>query len=188
MSLFTKLKGGRGLSTWSRPKKWASRRWTPFLLDCGRVTVYGVSRLWFGSTLTRWEVEGVSIPLINISYYGDLYMLARRKVADGQGEGVQSAAPLDWKTIAKLHNIILHLATTKWDDGTPRKPGRMTVETRGALWQVQLSDLDACAVLRVNGPTLPEALQAANLLLESPDTLWEPAPWLQESKVKGKRK
>jgi len=119
---------------------------------------------------------------------GDLQMMQRRKVADGQGEGVLSAADLTYKPLSKMASLIAHLALTKYEDGSPRVPGRMRVEVKGALWQVSLEDVDAAAVLRVSASTISEALQQANLLLESADTLWEPAPWLRQPAPKKRGK
>ena len=115
-------------------------------------------------------------------------MMQRRKVADGQGEGVLSAADLTYKPLSKMASLIAHLALTKYEDGSPRVPGRMRVEVKGALWQVSLEDVDAAAVLRVSASTISEALQQANLLLESADTLWEPAPWLRQPAPKKRGK
>jgi hypothetical protein len=182
------FKRTRPASAWSKPRRWVGRKWTPFLIAFGRGTVWGVTRQGFGIALIRYSLDGVLSDLIPISYYGDLSMLARRKVADAVAEGQQSAADQSWKPVSKMAHLIAHASTVVYADGSKRTPGRITIETSGALWKVQLTDPDSQAVLRVSAPTLSEALNAANLLLESPDTLWEPAPWLAPDAPKKKRK
>jgi len=114
--------------------------------------------------------------------------MQKRKVADGGGEGVLSAADLNYKPNSSLKSLIAHLALTKYDDGSPRTPGKVKIEVKGALWQISLEDLDTASVLRVSAPTFHEMMQQANLLLESTDTLWEPAHWLQKPEPKKRRK
>lgn len=188
MPAFVVFRWCRPWHLWTRPNRWAPGRWQGWEMIRGGVKLSGGTRRGFGTAVTSAVINGVFCKLIPISYYGDLQVLQRRKVADGQGEGVLSAADLTYKPLSKLASVISHLALTKYEDGTARQPGKLRIETKGALWVVSLEDVDAAAVLRVNAPTFSEALQHANLLLESPDTLWEPAPWLRQPEGRKRKK
>lgn len=91
------------------------------------------------------------------------------------------------KYLGRWASVIAHCCVAKYTDGSVRKPGWVTISTYGSEWTVVVKDPDAAAQLRVRAATLDDALQVANELLSSDDTLWEPDPYLSSPrKRKGK--
>ena len=188
MTQIIRLRLGRTATRMTRPKRWAGRAWASWYVVTAGLKVWGATRQHVGSVLTGYEDDGEYFPLYDHMSLTEIVAMQRRKVADGQGEGTNSAASIETKPISRIGSLVSHCAVTRYSDGSPRTPGRVTIETRGAVWQVSCTDPDTCAVLRANGPTLHEALMTAALLLESEDTLWEPAPWLRGDDKKRRRK
>jgi len=105
----------------------------------------------------------------------------------GSGDASQKhLAALESVLFGKLQAIVSHLAITQYDDGSPRKPGWVTIKTLGAAWVVEAKDPDSCCKLSVVQNTLDDALAALCLLLESDEAPWEPDAWLQDRKPKKK--
>jgi hypothetical protein len=86
-------------------------------------------------------------------------------------------APVESKVFGKLMNIIAHCAEVRYDDGTPRQPGWVTVRTLGGSWQVTAKEPEAGCQLVSVAATLDDALAQLNLLLGAPEAPWEVDPW-----------
>lgn len=111
----------------------------------------------------------------------------RQILAGATAPGPEHIAPIDSTALSAFPNLVKHCCITRYDDHTPRRPGWITVQTQGAAWMVVCKDPDACAQLRVTGPTLDDALALAELLLGAEDAPWEPDRFLS-SQGNGKKK
>jgi len=91
-------------------------------------------------------------------------------------------AAIESNVFAKLGSLVGHCCVTRYEDGTPRRPGWFTVKTMGAAWCVQVKDPDAAASFQATAQTLDDALALADLLLGSDEAPWEPDAFLKRSK------
>lgn len=114
-------------------------------------------------------------------------MVKKRSVESGASEAAHVAA-VESVLLAKMHPLVAHCAATKYDDGSPRKPGWWTLKTMGAAWVVEVKDPDTCSRMVVVQQTVDDALALASVLLESDDAPWEPDPWLKANEAKQKKK
>jgi len=96
-------------------------------------------------------------------------------------------ASIETKLFKDCPQFVSHLTTTRYDDGTPRQPGWVSIQTRGAAWIVTVKDPDAGAKLNATGNTLDDALALAELLLSSEEAPWEVDPFLQGQQKKKKK-
>lgn len=97
-------------------------------------------------------------------------------------------AALESLLFSKMHSIVAHCAVTQYDDGDPREVGWITVKTFGSVWQVEAKDPDTCQYIRVQQPTLDEALMMLALLLDSEDAPWERDVWAEQQRAKRRKK
>jgi len=80
----------------------------------------------------------------------------------------------------KLVNIREFLTATKYDDGSARCPGYVTVRNRVTSFEVTLYDPDSASRLPARGPTLDQALSLAEQLLAADEAPWEHDAYLAE--------
>ena len=71
-----------------------------------------------------------------------------------------------------LPALVEFLTETKWDDGTPRAVGSLTLFVDEGLWKACLSDKDAGRVAFVSGQTPTDVFQAAEKGLTSSSLDW----------------
>jgi len=102
--------------------------------------------------------------------------------------GASHLAAMETELFGKLSSLAAHVAVTRYEDGSPRRPGWFTVKTLGAAWVVQVKDPDSCCQLQTTSQTLDDALALADLLLGSEEAPWEPDPWLQRTESQRKKK
>lgn len=94
---------------------------------------------------------------------------------------------MDTKILTSLQNVMAHLCVVRFEDGTPRKPGRMFIETQGTMWKIVLKEPEGGLELAVCANTIDDALATADLLLGSDQCPWQLDPW-QHGKINGKKK
>lgn len=99
----------------------------------------------------------------------------------------ESLASLLSKLFEQLPNLIQHMATTRYDDGTPRQPGTMMIQTMGAAWKIVLKEKDGKMEMNVVGNTLDDALVLAELYAGSDDAPWEPDNWARQQETRKKK-
>lgn len=102
----------------------------------------------------------------------------RRAVRSLSSSGPTHLAAMETECWRDLMALTAHCAVVRYGDGTPRKPGWITVQTAGSSWCVVAKDPDAAAQLRVTAPTLDEALKLLSALLDAEDAPWEPDGFL----------
>lgn len=156
-----------------KPCRWAANDWRPFCIRRGALEWLGATRRKHGSVIVAVQPFRFGNPPILHTLPAWVHAMLKRKVptADTPGKAVQ--APLSTKLMLKHQNLVQHLAVSQYDDGTPRRPGLMILFTTGTSWRVVLKDPDTNGKLVVTQETLDEVLSAADLLLGSPDTMWE---------------
>lgn len=128
----------------------------------------------------------LSPALLSLSEGADV---KRRKVTPPQ-QGDRSPihiAPIETRVFDSLPNLVEHLAVNRYEDGMPRRPGRLFLETMGVSWVVILKEPDESLEMRVVGATLDDALALAELLLGADDPPWMPDSWAQD-RQKSRRK
>lgn len=115
--------------------------------------------------------------------------LKRPELKATENSGPQHLAPLTSKVFARLPNLVLHMAVVRYEDGTPRQPGRLFFGTIGGSWQVTASEPSAGLRMNAVAATLDDALAALDALLGSPDAPWESDPYGQrQAHKKGNKK
>jgi len=97
-------------------------------------------------------------------------------------------AALETEVFADLLPLVEHMAVRRYEDGTPREPGWVTIKTAGAAWVVQVKDPESCCSFSAVGDTLDKALGTAALLLSCDEAPWEQDQWLQQSRAKRNKK
>lgn len=97
-------------------------------------------------------------------------------------DGPEHIAAIESALLGAHHSIVKHCCITRYDDGSPRVPGWVSIKTIGGVWQVEAKDPDTCQFLRVQQPSLDDALTLMALLLDSEDAPWEHDPWAARQK------
>jgi len=111
----------------------------------------------------------------------------KRRTAKAELGDAKHLAPLECARLADCLPLIEHCAVRKYDDGTNREPGWITLKTQGAAWIVQVKDPDGCCSFTAVGETLDKALDTAALLLSCDEAPWEPDTWLQQAAARKKK-
>lgn len=88
--------------------------------------------------------------------------------------GLLSACPL----------LIAHCAALRFDDGTPRRPGWLTITTQSSSWKASVKCPNAGASFSVLAPSVDDMLGMVELLLETDAAPWERDEWLQKNSKK----
>lgn len=92
--------------------------------------------------------------------------------------GPTTVARPDSVLLKDLMNLVHHCCVTRYEDGTARLPGWMTIGTLGSIWKVGIKDPDSALTVTAVGLTLDEALTTGNVLLASDNGPWEVDPFL----------
>jgi len=143
---------------------------------------------YFGATIFRVIKDGkVTWKFPQAEWYGDLLKVKKKKQSAQSSDAAHLAA-MESTLLGRLHPLVAHCCSTKYDDGDPRLPGWFTVKTMGSAWVVEVKDADTCMRLVVVQQTVDEALTLASLLLESEEAPWEPDQWLVAAKAKKGKK
>jgi hypothetical protein len=145
------------------------------------------ARKWYG--VTAWaitRVDGVTSLWGDLDSYGDLIM-KKRMPRQEDGNVPAHLAAMESDLFSKLQPIVMHCAETRYDDGTVRVPGWITVKTMGSAWVLDIKDPDTCSRLTVVQSTLDDAMALASLLLEAEEAPWEHDQWLAATKAKKKK-
>jgi len=142
----------------------------------------------FGVSVWAYQKLGYSVHFwVGSTWYGDVEMIKRRQAGPKSSEAKHLAA-METNVFAKLLPLVEQCASTKYDDGTERRPGWFTVRTRGSAWEVEVKDPDTASRLVVIQQNLDDALALAVVLLESEDAPWEADPWLAKQNAASRRK
>jgi hypothetical protein len=187
MSSMTIRSGGR-LTRWTRPSQWLPRRSVEVRIIRGRhqhVTWYTPWR-GYRCSHTLTSMRGGSIR--RIDYPLPEIRVKQIKVGGGvQATGPRHLAAVESVILHSLPAVVAHLAVTRYDDGTPRRPGWITVSAQGAVWRVVAKDPDAGASLMSTGNSVDDALALMELLLGAEDAPWEVDPYLTQSRRGGRK-
>lgn len=141
-----------------------------------------------GTTLFKWVApHGVYYWVPEADSYDEVLAMKKKAPPSNSG-GQQHLAAVESNILGQCLALVKHMAVVQYDDGTPRKPGWITIKTFGSAWQVEAKDPDSCLSLRVIENSLDEALQLMALLLESDEAPWEVDSWLQQQQAKLKKK
>jgi hypothetical protein len=98
-----------------------------------------------------------------------------------------SMASQDNVTLSKFPEIVAHLSQCRFEDGTPRQTGTVTIRTQGTLWKAEARDFDSGARLVAVANSLDDVLALLDLLIGSDTAPWEPDRYLQEQANKRKK-
>lgn len=104
----------------------------------------------------------------------------KRRVAQGADDQVSGPchfAPMESLLFKKLPNVMAHLCVCRYEDGTPRKPGRMFIETSGAFFKVVIKEPDDALEMLLNAPTIDDVFALADLMLGAEKAPWAPDPF-----------
>jgi len=115
-------------------------------------------------------------------------VVKRKRQGEAAAHNVKHLAALESNVLHKLLPIIEHCAVCQYEDGTPRKPGWVTIKTMGSSWVLEAKDPDSCSRLTVVQTTLDDALALLSVTLESEEAPWEPDPWLKKQQTEANKK
>lgn len=124
-------------------------------------------------------------PRVTLRLYLEVNMKKRQPASDKAPS--RHLASLSSHRLEGWIPLVEHCALLQYDEGEPRKPGKFFVETQGTAWKVTVKDPDTATQFAVIAPTLPEALDAASLLLACDDAPWEPDTWALDRAKKSKK-
>lgn len=173
---------------WSRVCRFLGKKWTSFEVRRGCLVTRGIGRAGWGVVLHSFTTGGGWTKLTPVTDVGGLSEMLKRRPVRGPSTGAVAEASIELSKLTKLKPIVHHLALLQYHDGTPRRPGRITLEVRGQMYTALLTDPDAVASLRVSAPTFEDLLATVCLLLEQEEAPWEHAKWLEEPAKKGRKK
>jgi hypothetical protein len=114
--------------------------------------------------------------------------MKRKTAAAGSvtGGGPVHLAPVETVVWDRFPALIAHCTVTKYEDGSARKTGWLTIKTMGVSWVVIVKDPDGAVSLSATGKDLDDALTLADLLVGADDSPWEADTFLQRSSPKKK--
>lgn len=112
----------------------------------------------------------------------------KKKTATSSGGEEKHLAPMESEVFRDHVALVEHMAMVKYDDGDVRKPGWITLQTRGRSWCAVVKDPDSECSFTVVATTLDEALETVQELLATEDAPWEPDRFLRQQTPKGKKK
>lgn len=110
------------------------------------------------------------------------------KKRSAEVKDVGHLAAVESSMFANMMSIVEHCALLKYEDGTPREPGWVTIKTNGSAWTVQVKDPDTACTFAATADTIDKALETAALLLSCDDTPWERDRFLVEQQSKKAKK
>lgn len=108
----------------------------------------------------------------------------KKKKIGVAAQGPVHLAPMETTIMGQVHALVAHMATLRYDDGDPRRPGEVRIRPAGAMWVAEAIDYDAAVRLQCIQASLDDALAGLSLLLETEDAPWEQCPWLKISGAK----
>ena len=86
----------------------------------------------------------------------------------------------------QLGTLVEFLSLGKWEDGTSRQSGTMTILWEDGLYKAALNDRDASLSTFVSGHTLADLLKAVEEGLATQNLEWrEKRPWVPGKSKKG---
>lgn len=115
----------------------------------------------------------------------------KRRVAAGAADQVAGPchfAPMETLLFKQLPNIMSHLCVCRYEDGGPRRPGRMFIETSGAFFKVVVKEPDDGLEMLLSAPTIDDVLALADLMLAADRAPWAPDPFARKQGGKGGKK
>lgn len=171
-----------------RPRYFLNRYWTKHTVRTRRGYFTLVAKRYWGVSIWSAMRDGVELySWPECDTYQEMTRMKRRSVST-EPRNVLHLAAVDSDLMARLLPVVQHCSHVQYEDGSPRKPGWITIKTMGSAWVVEAKDPDSCSRLTVVQQTLDEALVLISLLLESDEAPWEQDPWLRASEAKGKKK
>lgn len=100
----------------------------------------------------------------------------------------QHLAAMETTRFADVMSLVEHCALLKYEDGSPRQPGWITIKTNGSAWTIQVKDPDTACSFAAVADTLDKAVETAALLLSCDDAPWERDRFLVDQQAKTARK
>lgn len=98
-----------------------------------------------------------------------------------------NTAAVETVLFERIPQVVAHLTHVRYEDGSARQTGTITLRTRGGSWYAEARDYDAGARLIACAQSCDDALALLDLLLGSDDAPWEPDRYIQDAK-NGKKK
>lgn len=175
-------------ATRGRYRRTLPKCWTTYHVAYGgRVYQLGGCKSW-GVTFVRSSQGDETHDLVpGFTSYPELKAMKKKK-ATASAAGPVHLAPMESKLLAKLHSLVAHCATLRYDDGDPRKPGEIRFRPVGAMWVCEAIDYDACVRLQCIQATLDDAIAGLALLLDTEDAPWEECSWMKQGAAKKAKK
>jgi hypothetical protein len=169
--------------------QWLPRAEKRFAVRYGQEVYVFNWRRWHESVTLRavYLVSDPLNPLVTQWVRERKIAVKKREKFDAKGA---PPAPADKTStiLGKLSQLRAWCSETTYDDGTKREPGAVRITSRHTLWQVTVTDPDACARLVVSDPSLDKALLQLELLLGTDTAPWELDVWKAEQEQRKKKK
>lgn len=168
------IRGRRPSPGVRRPARWLPRGGSRWVLICGpyRIVLYHYPHRGY-YPFSLGHVSGQAWEHFPVpEFWGS--RMKKRSISEGARKGGQkSLASQDTKFFARWPAILQHVADICYDDGSPRKPGTITLRTLGTSWQLTARDPDSGAQLVSLGQSIDEACSLLDKLLAAEDAPWE---------------
>lgn len=170
----------------TRPRKWSGTDSKVHVVICRGCQIYLTYGKKFGIEPVGFRLWVGGPPQDGGRYSEVREWMRKREIKSDGTKGPVHLAPIESTFFQTLHPIVAHCATARYSDGSPRRPGWITVSTAGSSWTLTAKEPDVAAQLRVTAATLDEALELLACLLDAEDAPWEPDRFLQEQSRKKK--
>jgi len=113
-------------------------------------------------------------------------MSVKRRKASEATTANHSAA-METEMFGEHLPLLEHCCMTRYEDGTVRRVGWLSIQTVGSEWVVTAKDPDGAVSLTVRAATLDAALDDMAVWLSSDEAPWTPDPWLAARKPRSKK-
>lgn len=179
--------GGR-LARWTRVCRWLPMRHTEVRLiglAWEWICWYQPRRGYYCSHVVPRYSSGAGEP---IELERGWREMKKVRIAEGTAaSGPSHVAAIESVMFARFHSVVKHCCVTRYDDGSARKTGWVTIKTQGAMWMATAKDPDACAQITATGQTLDDALALLSQLLGAEEAPWEIDPYMHAQPRRGRR-
>lgn len=171
-----------------RPGQWLPRREASWYIAYGPFLLSVRYRRWGGLFLSRL-VRLVGKDAASETVFPNLWSVKMKQLSIG-GEPGKALPPLpsDSVVLKKFPRLMEFLTHTTYDNGAPRAPGRLWLDSDLIAFTLTLFEPSAFARVRIRAASLDDLLTLAEKHLGSDNPAWEDDQYARERAAEKKKK
>lgn len=173
------IRWSRRRQRWCRPRRWVPKAEAHYLLVGLELSILVLYLPWRGLyPLSSWKGSDTLSGRTPHVTWEEIEMRKKKIQAVGSADGPSRLASSETKILTALPNVVDHCCVTRYDDGSARATGWITIKTVGPMWVVAVKDPDGCCQMMCSATALDDALALADVMLGADDAPWQPDPFL----------